>query len=264
MSSTGFSSGSSSTLPFFDEHSYCSELEKSLPEKLFFIHHVSSSTFIEFGCARGALLSEIKKLFPSSRIIGIERHDQMRYFASNRLPSANFYSHYSESERISGGCLILSSVLHEVYSFLKSDEIKSFWNWVLEADFDEIVIREMGFWGDPNERSEPSNLEKVSMNASPERVSAFEKRFGSLEIRKNLIHFLLKSRYEKDFERELLEDYFAFSEKQIPAEILSVYEIHSRETAVPSYLFQSIKENFGVCINDATHLKMIFKRKEDL
>ena len=96
-------------------------------------------------------------------------------------------------------CLILSSVLHEVYSYSKDlKEKKDFWESIFNLDFDYIAIRDMtiGINTDsfiPNiNRIIEYQIITVKEKANKQQLLDFQRCWGRISSLHGLTHFLLK------------------------------------------------------------------------
>ncbi len=250
-----------------------------LKDKLWFIDKLNpyiDYVFVDFGCADGALinvLSQIKN-FRNSVYIGYDISEEMINLAKSKFDWENrrvtFTTDWNVVQRIiiknySRCVLILSSVIHEVYSYAKSkDDIESFWNKVLNSQFDHIVIRDMIPTSDIDRRTAEYNYNYVMEHSDIRKVNDFQNIWGSLTNNRNLIHFLLKYRWTVNWDREVRENYFPIYLN----ELLSIFEKyptdaynldHLERFRVP-FLDEYFQRTFGIVLNDYTHCKLMFSR----
>jgi trans-aconitate methyltransferase len=118
---------------------YIDNMNKGLNDKLFFINKVNIDTLVDFGCADGTLLNEIHKINPNINLIGYDIDYNMMKISKNKYPNIDFYFDWNDvinninNENINA--LLLSSVIHEVYSYGTSKEIKKFWKQIFNENF---------------------------------------------------------------------------------------------------------------------------------
>ncbi|MCX6709534.1 MAG: methyltransferase domain-containing protein [Candidatus Woesearchaeota archaeon] len=102
---------------------YVTGMEKSIPEKEKLMPYVKGERVLEIGCGSGAVLELLSRNFPKSAIIGIDNSEQMLSVAKGReYSTSNVTILYGDAlnkrfEDESIDTIILSSVLHEVYSY---------------------------------------------------------------------------------------------------------------------------------------------------
>jgi SAM-dependent methyltransferase len=102
---------------------YVAGMEKSIPEKEKLMPYVKEGSILEIGCGAGAVLELLSKNFPKSAITGIDNSEQMLSAATGRKYSNSNVSIIQgdalnrQFENGSIDTIILSSVLHEIYSY---------------------------------------------------------------------------------------------------------------------------------------------------
>ena len=103
---------------------YNKRMAAGMGDKLFFLNKIDDvNTIVDFGCADGELL----KLIPDSwNKIGIDNNSQMIKSAKKNCPDATYYSSLSNVKNAGSAVLNLSSVIHEIYSYLSEGEINKF------------------------------------------------------------------------------------------------------------------------------------------
>ena len=165
--------------------------------------------------------------------------------------------------------LILSSVIHEVYSYSKStsDKVK-FWGRTLDTGFKYICVRDMMCSNDID-REDTNLFDKLKERihfATPEygRLKQFEERWGSVINVKNLVHYLLKYRWVINWERELEENYFSGNIDEFLLLFNEQYNLNYLERFRVPFLDKCWKEDFDIEIEDKTHIKAIFELKKNI
>lgn len=284
--------------------------EKVMNDKLFFLDEIEQDKqfglIVDFGCADGTLISKLYERHKSYLYIGYDASKEMIDLAKTKFeyPDARnvtFTDNWTEVESVlvdltmnSGKkkgkiLLVLSSVIHEVYSYAKSeDEIKEFWKRTLNNSmFDYIAIRDMMPSEDIDRTSDlkfKANYAKLSeirnkiyngvrsdLNDNPtkkslsykEMLKEFEDIWGSIANNKNLVHFLLKYKWIINWNREVHENYFPFYIEEMNSRIkYSNYNTVYFKRFCP--LKDSVKKTFGIDMIDDTHVKYILKLKNKI
>lgn len=276
---------------------YTSEMEKGMQDKLFFLKFLPKHkwyNFLDFGCANGKTLEAISiARNPKNErqwydtFCGYDKSEEMIQLARSQWQGHSDYVQFvtdwdKRYETEKDTVLILSSVLHEIYSYCRPEGIEKFWKDIYEAKPNYIVIRDMCWSADMDrEIFEPgingerglgfddrdfhfiSNFVKNS-GVKKYQIDEFEDKWGTIYNVKNFLHLLLKYRYVVNWERELRENYFAVSDTELLRRIqTSEYNILYFERfqlpTIEKFTQVKFKENK---INDNTHIKIILKRKE--
>ena len=251
---------------------YVKRMAKSIYDKLFFVDKIFDddiSSFIDFGCADGTLISFAQQYYDCN-FIGYDNNISMINKAINNQVNAQFYTDWqlladTMNNDFADCILNLSSVIHEVYSYANNEQdIYDFWNIVFCSNFKYIVIRDMG-----NKNNNPLNktylelLEKIRLTHT-KQLTDFECIYGKIDCISKLIHFLLKYKYIENWDREVKENYLPIT----LADIIKLNEnygnkyeiIYSKEYCLP-YIKHLVEFDFNTELKDNTHYKVIFKRK---
>jgi Trans-aconitate methyltransferase len=277
-------------VPISDYEIYDTRMRKSLIDKAFFLDKTDAEVFVDFGCADGALIELLATLFPEHTYIGYDNDPTMLKLADRRIVGgpagrATTFTEHSWDKvkshlhrlRDRKSCLILSSVIHEVYNYSSDHEIEEFWDQVLNSGFDFVVVRDMArcwYEMDPityeaRELNPPTRVDWLQavergcrMMGIERRLSEFEERYGPITSERNLAHFLLKYRYSENWLRELEEDYFIASTLVISDRfpVKDWDSIFSENFALP-FNVRQVRNDFGFNFPLKTHTKMIFERK---
>lgn len=251
--------------PISNIDDYISNMNKGLKDKLFFLNKIKIDTLVDFGCADGSILNEIHKARPDIKLIGYDIDGDMIRMSQNKYPEISFYSNWNDVlENIDGDktALFLSSVIHEIYSYGSSKEIKNFWkHQAFDDNFKYLIIRDMI----PSVNFDRMNLvdiKKIREKSDPKYLADFENYWGDISTNfRVLLHWLLKYKYINNWKRELYENYLPVSletlKKKIPNDWNIIYENHYTY----DYLKSQIKKDFDVDLDEYTHLKMIIENK---
>ena len=252
-------------------------------DKIFFLDKVEADVFIDFGCADGFLIETMQKFYPNKTYIGYDINPEMLKAAAKRLGSKETWGAETVSIRIGKNikitkdwaevmiavrriqdeglrvCVILSSVIHEIYSYGPA-KVEEFWNqlWSLNADF--IAIRDMSVSSTTSRPSDPITVARIRQTYNREMLAQWETQWGSLEENWSLVHFLLHYRYTTNWERELRENYLPINKERLLALVPVNYFPHFIEHFTLPFIRQKVMDDFGIQLQDATHLKLILRR----
>lgn len=259
---------------------YNREMRKSLIDKAFFLDKIDSRFIVDFGCGDASLLRLVSDIFPDYTLIGYDNDPRMVEIAEKAVRNGDYQKiiisdDWNEVESITRAArmashsttIVVSSMVHEVYSYLSAKEVDEFWDRVWGTGFDHVVVRDMFQWSFkiPME-SDPDKVAKVRTVCVDRGidVDGFESRWGSLTSAKNLTHFLMKYRYVENWDREVEEDYFPISLEQFE----SITEARGRDYEQVHYEYgplpfnvRSIERDFGFRYTEPTHLKAIYSRR---
>ena len=271
---------------------YNEQMRKSMEDKLFFLKQLPAEdnyVFVDFGCADGTMLNTLSDMLEHNRnkysYIGYDISDTMI-----NLAKANFHGdadtdihYFTDWEDVEKQLktyithtinyeqkkyvLILSSVIHEVYSYSDMKQILEFWHHVTNTNFDYIVVRDMCPTKDidrPTDEFMLHTLNNMIRDHKPYNtlINDFEAIHGSIENNKNFVHFLLKYRYQINWEREVKENYFPIYVEDLLNAITGEekYRIMYMKRFIVPFIKQQIYNDFRVKVSDFTHIKAIFKK----
>lgn len=249
-------------------------MAKSMVDKLFFIEQIDVKIIIDFGCADGTMLKFIQSLRPDIKLVGYDISKEMIDIADNSdvwegVEKPLFTSDWniikslikSSKQKDEETAIILSSVIHEVYSYGNENSIKEFWDNLFNTSFDYIVVRDMLVSKNTDHDSNLKDIEKIYKTNDP-HILEFESVWGSISNQKNLLHFLLKCRYNKNWFRELRENYMPITLENMLSRIpTNNYSFDYYEHYILPFIAKSVKKEFGITLKENTHIKMILKKK---
>lgn len=253
-----------------DYKRYLDRMDKSIEDKLFFVDMVEFDVIVDFGCANGSLLSIIKEMFPSVKLIGYDNDSTMLDSAKTILGNDALLTNdwnvvIKELSKYKSPLLNLSSVIHEVYSYLDNDNINYFWDTQVFNDiFKYITIREMLPSSNIDTIESDTFREEVDTVRSiydPYYMESFESKWGSLyDNYRTFMHFLLKYRYIDNWDREVNENYIPVSIESIERKIPNRHEIFYKEHFILPFIQNEVMQDFGIEIKHNTHSKYIIKQ----
>ena len=254
-------------LPIVDYTTYNERMSLAMIDKLFFADKIQPDLVVDFGCADGTLLRQLKSLKPELDMIGYDADPNMAKHETNQLPiSSNWNSIKHLVEKSEHAALVLSSVIHEVCHYGSKADIDDFWKKVFETGFEYIVIRDMVPSRSIDRPSNVNDVKKIYHKfLHTKALTDFEGIWGSIEGNRQLIHFLLKYRYlEPNWNREVRENYLPVTREDLLAKIPNEYDVIFHEHYVLPYILQTVRDETGIEVKDPTHLKLILKRNKNL
>jgi hypothetical protein len=249
---------------------YNREMRKSLIDKIFFLDKVGdSSVFIDYGCADGSVLKLASSIIPEASYIGYDISEEMLGIAIKSCDSTIQFTNDLDllgrliSEQKKKGnkiCISLLSLIHEVYAY-GPDSVKKFWGFVFNTDlFDYIAIRDMCVAKTTSRPSDPISVAKIRMLYDKNMLSQWESTWGSLNENWSLTHFLLTYQYVDSWDRELHENYLPLCLEDLMALIPNGWKPTYLEHYTLPFVRQKVYEDFGMDLQDRTHVKIILER----
>lgn len=241
-------------------------MKKSIRDKLFwegliddFVHGIC-----DFGCADGQLLKVVHQDFPDWKLYGIDNDPLMVEMANETIPESHVYPKLSEMVLQGGNynhILNISSVIHEVYSYCSEDQIDEFWDNIFDIGFRYVAIRDFMPSKTINGSADINDYHKILTRADHKQLSDFENIWGSVQDRKNMIHFLMKYRYTVNWSREVRENYFPITIEDLFSKIPEEYEIVYFNHFILPFNREKIRDDFDIELKENTHIKMLLKLK---
>lgn len=261
-------------LPITNLSKYLDDMNKGFIDKLFFTNILKFiDVIVDFGSADGQMLKFLSEIKPELKLIGYDIDENMIQSSKEKYPDFIFTDKWEDVMRILetneyrnlNKTLLLSSVIHEIYSYSGGKNIKKFWS---EQAFNDkflyVIIRDMI----PSIKAEKMNLldihiDKIKERSNSEHLKEFEDYWGPIDTNfRTLLHWLLKYKYTDNWDRELKENYLPITleylKKKIPSNWIVIYEDHYTY----EYIKKQVKVDFDVDIEGYTHLKMILKNNK--
>lgn len=254
------------TTPISDPDLYLTEMSKGVFDKLFFAPIIEPDVIVDYGCADGTLARAHSRMFPAIPVIGYDKEPEMVRKARFETPERNVTYTYKweEADRwmqhYERPALVLSSVLHEVYSYCGVRERQDFEDIMWFSGFKYIVIRDMMHSRALVRASRMEDVARARQMIDPLMVSNHEDRFGSIEENVSLVHLLLKYRFKENWAREVNENYLAMDVDKLTETAPNYYEpIFFRHYTLP-FVRRKVKEDTGINLMDRTHVQLIYER----
>ena len=266
---------------FANVNYYNKEMQKGMEDKLFFLNRLPKNenyVFVDFGCADGSMINALASIFDSEGVsnktyIGYDISETMIDIAKTNYhgpTNANviFTTNWADVENklsiFRKSVLILSSVIHEVYSYAKDgNDIATFWKRVLNTGFDYIIIRDMCPSEDIDRKTTGWIEQRIRQCADHEMLKDFENEWGSISNNRNLMHFLLKYRWKVNWDREVHENYFPISSNMLVQMFNDNFNVDYFERFRLPWWEECWKKDFDIYLDDYTHIKAIFSKKKN-
>jgi hypothetical protein len=253
-----------------DRERYLSRMNASIIDKIFFLDKIEGDVLVDFGCADGSLLKTISVLFPHYKMFGYDIDSEMICNAQKEnTMNIVFTSDWSQlvenitHARYTSGnktTLILNSVIHEVYSYGSKTQIDEFWKRVWDTGFDYVVIRDMCVSRTTSRPSDPLSVTRIRQLFDSRMLGEWESIWGNLNENWSLVHFLLTYQYTDNWERESRENYLPVNYEDMLGSIPYNYVPIFAEHYTLPYLRRKVMKDFGIQLQDRTHLKLILER----
>lgn len=255
-----------------DYSHYTRLMRNGFYDKLWFVDKIFGDwhTLVDYGCADGFFTKLLGSIYPDKQIIGYDSDPKMvetAQYTGQKMANVTFTNTPPK-----GDLLVLSSVLHELYSYGTEEEIKGFWQYVYGTGFKFIVIRDMCELLQPPlpESTLKRCAKKVTdwayKNHLLGEIYRFEELFGPIAASsKNLTHFLLKYLYinSPNWNREIAEDYMSVHILDIINAKPADYEFTHREGYNLPYLRMKWLQDFQIGDIQETHCKIIIEKKHE-
>lgn len=255
--------------PIANYDSYIQSMNKSLGNKMWFFDKINPDCIVDFGCADGSLLKKVHEKYPDIALIGYDIDSGMEARFKENNPDIPFTSDWNEAvkfaKKYSNNCVLLSSVIHEVYSYspTKGHGVSKFWKQLFGANFKYVVIRDT--IPDRIDIIKPSDfkddVEKVKSKVDHKYLNDFEQKNGPIDSSYRLfVRFLLTYRYRDNWDRESLENYMPLSYSTLLRKIPSNYKIIDGANYKFEPIAVSLKNDYDINLRVNTHLNMILAR----
>lgn len=253
-----------------DIQQYTAKMNSGIMDKLFWVDKINPDLIVDFGCADGALLKQIEMWHPNASLFGFDANPTMLKLAQTSLNrEVQLFSDWEEmakkireykSEKVA---IILSSVIHEIYHYSSPAEVDLFWNRLFPKKplFDYIVIRDMIPSHTIDRPSDTTDAARIyGRFLGTKELADFESIYGTVENNRQMIHFLLKYKYQLPaWEREVRENYFPLDRRTLLSMIPLDYSVLYHEHYVLPYIKRIVRDEVGIDIKDPTHLKLILE-----
>lgn len=237
---------------------YTDRMNKTMTDKLFFLSELEEdvNTIVDFGCADASLSIGLQNT--KYEYIGYDIDKTMLDKAEENVdPMVLFYDFDEMLSKIEPkNCvLVLSSVIHEVYSYGNEYEIEKFWDRVFNSGFTQIAIRDMGL---QNNRIAYSKVDPLNALTITQEIYNRHKDYIPIIYYKDYYQLLLKYWYSENWLRESKEDYFPITVSEIYDKVrLTDYHISYEDGFTIPFVVEKVKTELGLEMKRETHYKLI-------
>lgn len=239
---------------------YLKKMARGLEDKIFFFNIIHPNCIVDFGCADGSILKKIAKFHPNIKLIGYDYDRNLLELIDNQdnIIATNKWGVASSiARKYDSSMVLLSSVIHEVYSYGNDNSVNRFWENIFSNNFKYVSIRDMmysaGFKG-----FDEDDIIKIKDVANKKQLISYEKVWGPVDQNyRNTIHWLLKYPYVDNWERELHENYLPLSIEELKNKIPAGWSILYEDFHILGHVQRKIKREIDVDLIYPTHIKMI-------
>ena len=252
---------------------YLKRMSSVEDEKMFWFEQVADSvdTIIDFGASDGTLIDWIQaRKKKEYHFIAVENDAQFQ-----SMLKLKGIETIAEINQIKKGkidwdrtAIVLSSVIHEIFSYLHYGEAMHLLVQIKSLGAKYLCIRDMVF--DLCEKDSFHIADQITINQFCDQMkkSQYQKAFesycgywGAVGNAYQIKHFLMKYKYQENWDRELKEWYLPLSSQEYCAIFAGDgYQIDFCNVYTNSYLKQIIGEDFAIDLTYPTHIQLITKK----
>ena len=251
--------------PINNMSTYTKEMSKTIEDKCWWVNYMpfDINIVIDFGCAHGDLGVYLNEKYPGRfRYIGVDNSKEMADYA--KAQGLEIYSSLSEIQNcdFNSSVLVMNSVVHELFSYCTGIQINSFFNAVRQLQPCFIAIRDMYLY---HYQAFNFNIIKAAyaIHESDKYKNQWYEYLNNynyhLDPDAAVIEFLLKYRYQVNWEREKQERYLW---DWLPYfQNLEEYTIKVDQPFYIPFIKDQVKKDFGITLNGNTHRKILLSLK---
>lgn len=253
-------------------YSYNAQMNKSMKDKLFFVGNPKiqdSKLFLDYGSADGATLQHMKKAGVNAYLVGFDIDPDMNVVAKKKNPDIDFFDKLPTVPKQKNASIIMSSIWHEIYSYMKPQEITQAMKDLKEkVNPKYIIIRDMvpPELSNINLNKAKSLAKAINSSTDPNHVQVRNDLFqdGKAKTAKDVAMFILKYRYlnQGNWDRESKQDYLSCNIEKIMKNLKDagfIPKLESYKTKKLDYINDKTKKTFGVEYPFDTHYYAIIK-----
>lgn len=239
---------------------YFEEMKKNMKEKMdFIIEELETLDYvqvIDIGCADGTMLNILKSMFPYIDFIGYDKNEKIiQHNIKNDIAGIKYITklNYKDLKR-KETFVILSSVMHEIYSFSSKGEIIDLFYIISNAR--GFAIRDMLF---SETKKGKYYLKDIIEDFSQEKKEMFDSFiFHTPNETQYITEFLMKSRFKVNYQEEIKENYFATNWEEIDKFFSKIFTKIYFKDYKNKFLSKEIE--YLCALTNTTHRKVIYKR----
>lgn len=262
-----------------DRQIYVQRMAATLADKCWWVDHLPPEidTVVDYGCAEGDLGLYLAQAYPGRfKYIGVDTNGDMIAAARQKVPG-KFYTYIGEVNRgdidrtidPDRTILVLSSVIHEILSYLSTFERIDLWKDLRKLNCRYVAIRDMyGYYEDIKQLCGQNDgyYEKCVSAIEQSPYTDLWKDMISLHTvhshtdpAAQLVEFLLKYRYKENWEREKKERYLWNWMESISGGFPDYDVVHDEQFGIP-FIQQQVKKDLGLDFPINTHRKVLLER----
>ncbi|MBQ7064505.1 MAG: methyltransferase domain-containing protein [Firmicutes bacterium] len=262
-------------MPEIDNYQvYNDRMRRSMWDKAFFMDKVPGTELIlDYGCADGSLIRFLSEIFPAMHFIGFDIDPVMVEKANaDRRENTRFYSTMPEllegiresgipGEQIT---IYFSSVFHEVFHY--GFDLSMLKELIRRISPQYLVVRDMMYQSGTDEAMVSAEAEERVRESIPAaQIRDFEEIWGSIRLRRQMVHLLLKYHYTENWPRECAENYFSYTDREL-MEVLDPDGCYRRifySRYILPWIRYDVEQNLGIDLGEdfTTHYTLILSRK---
>lgn len=243
---------------------YNKSMASSIKDKCWWVDLIPTNidTVIDYGCATGELFDYIHSNFKGRfiRFIGIDNNNEMLNNARKRnIPNAVFYNSINDID-VDGKrtIIIFNSVLHEILTYDGKASLEYILSIVKKKEISVVAVRDMFYSGiDYETRKEIEKFYKSTKKPSSWKSHIAHCRFKNKS--KLLQEYILKYRYNENWEREVREQYLWNWYFIIKNNLSNYFTVRNFNFRIPEQI-KNIKNELGIIWTSNTHKKALFIR----
>lgn len=239
---------------------YTKRMNQTIQDKLFFLEHLKPEirTVVDFGCADGALGVALKETGLVYIGYDIDKTMLDRAEINGISPTNLFYDFDLLLSRIdpATSILVLSSVIHEVYSYGNPYEVHQFWNRVFKSGFAQVSIRDMGL---ANNKIAYGDIDPSLAVLITNKIYDEHDDYVPINHFKDYYQLLLKYWYHENWARESKEDYFPITVSEIldKVDTTTDYKVKFKDYFAIEFVCSKVRDELGIYLNHTTHYKLV-------
>lgn len=241
---------------------YLKKMMRGLEDKIFFLNKIDTDCIVDFGCADGYILKQINKFNLGIKLIGYD-YDRVMLNAITEgegiMFTDSWYDVVKEAKNYKKPTILLSSVIHEVYSYGNDISVSQFWKDIFMNTFKYVAVRDM-MYSEKFQKFSSDDIEKIRENSNKKQLDDYERVWGKFDSSyMNTLHWLLKYPYVDNWNRELHENYLPLSIEEFKLKIPSGWTVTYENQHMLGHVQRKIKREMDVDLTDPTHVQMIIK-----
>ena len=220
--------------PIIDNKTYLDGMRNTFHDKCWFMSIIPEriTHILDYGCADGSFMEFLRMNWPQYVYVGVDINPDFQKACQDR--GFKCYLSIQEATKALGAAavantlVVMNSVLHEIYSYRGTPEAEETWGILRRNGYKCIALRDMyakgcgsftskvlkeAFDVMSKDKCAADNFgDYVHLN---EKFEDFEQQWGEVTDGYQFTHFLLKYFYNKNWERENMENYLPYHYREL-------------------------------------------------